>query len=69
MPASKIGVLIIQENSGDPPVIRSSGSLYSGGLLLPGQSFPDSSHGSEPLGQTAAEISPLTRFHEWPNGS
>lgn len=46
----EVGVLIIQENSGDPPVIRSSGSLYSGGLLLPGQSFPDSSHGSEPLG-------------------
>lgn len=38
-------------------------------LLLPGQASPDFSHGSEPLGQTVAAISPVTLFHEWSDGS
>lgn len=69
-----VGVLIIifkkaSSYACDTPVIHSTGSQYSSGLLLPGQASPDFSHGSEPLGQTAAAISPLTLFHEWSNGS
>lgn len=63
-----VGVLIIKYPSGLLWFVP-RGSQHSGGLLLPGQASPDSSHGSEPLGQAAAAISPLTLFHERPNGS